>query len=135
MPETAQTTRSCPACGLMEISHVINGGGKEQFVGDKCVHAYGLLQHTHDALGDWNTEHATIVDQRGQDYFVTTTKNTGLFRRDTLEQSTCNLVSLVGADTVHRRKGSRGNLFTKFTRKASASTGVRRTQSSHSLAR
>ncbi|MBR8165589.1 hypothetical protein KDW98_31110 [Burkholderia vietnamiensis] len=84
----------------------------EQFVCDKCGHQTDKRPSTPEALAAWNTERAEIVDGGGtESFFVTTTKNTSQSQRDTLEEIIRNLAPLVGADTVHRRTGSRGGVF------------------------
>ncbi|RIV48794.1 hypothetical protein D2W70_21635 [Burkholderia pseudomallei] len=63
-------------------------------------------------MAAWNTERAEIVDEcRPESFFVNTTKNTSQSQRDALEEIIRNLAPLVGADTVHRRTGSRGGVF------------------------
>jgi len=43
--------------------------------------------------------------------FATTTENTGLSQRETLEQTLCNLAAVLGAEEVHRIANSRGSIF------------------------
>jgi len=49
--------------------------------------------------------------QTGQGWFSTTTKNTGLSQRETLEEVIANLASALGIETIHKQIGSRGNYF------------------------
>ncbi|GAB3669662.1 hypothetical protein GCM10028813_53530 [Ramlibacter alkalitolerans] len=43
--------------------------------------------------------------------FFTTTKNTDLNQRDTLEEAVINLATLLGAEVVHKRQNTRGTFF------------------------
>lgn len=46
-----------------------------------------------------------------RNYFVTTTKNTAISQRETLEEVIVNLATALGAEIVHRQLGSRGAYF------------------------
>ena len=46
-----------------------------------------------------------------QGWFTTTTKNTDLSQRETLEEVIVNLASFLGAKTIYKRTGSRGGVF------------------------
>jgi len=46
-----------------------------------------------------------------QGWFGTTTKNTDLSQRETLEEIMVNLATLLGAKTIHKQLGSRGGYF------------------------
>ncbi|RAR56453.1 hypothetical protein C7401_119102 [Paraburkholderia unamae] len=84
----------------------------EHFVCGKCGHQSAKATSTHEALADWNTERAEIVDARSSgSCFVTTTKITSQSQRATLEEIIRNLAPLVGADTMHRETGSLGGVF------------------------
>ena len=109
--DISQRLLPCKRCGSTEVTHVDNIS-YEQFVCDKCEHQTDRRASTSEALAAWNTERAEIVDLRGtESFFVTTTKNTSQSQRDTLEEIIRNLAPLVGADTVHRKTGSRGGVF------------------------
>jgi hypothetical protein len=45
--------------------------------------------------------------------FVTSTKNTGLSQRETLEEALVNLATLAGASAILRQHNSRGSTFYK----------------------
>ena len=47
----------------------------------------------------------------GRGYFVTTTKNTAISQRETLEEVIVNLATALGAEIVHKQLGSRGAYF------------------------
>ena len=56
---------------------------------------------------------ATIVQPPRDDAkrFYTTTKNTDLRQRETLEEALANLAGLAGASVVHKRQNARGTYF------------------------
>lgn len=47
----------------------------------------------------------------GTGWFASTTKNTSISQRETLEQIIINLSSLLGAEEIYKRENSRGNTF------------------------
>lgn len=47
----------------------------------------------------------------GRGYFVTTTKNTAISQRKTLEEVIVNLATALGAEIVHKQLGARGAYF------------------------
>ncbi|WP_157667653.1 hypothetical protein [Comamonas serinivorans] len=47
----------------------------------------------------------------GRGYFITTTKNTAIPQRETLEEGIVNLVTALGAEVIHKQLGSRGAYF------------------------
>ena len=102
----------CRACGLSQVTHV-SLGSTEQFQCDKCGHKTRPYSHLRDAVMAWNSVQAAIVappEDAGRT-FVTTTQNTSLSQRDTLEEIISNLAPLVGANTVFRRMNSRYSHF------------------------
>ena len=47
----------------------------------------------------------------GRGYFVTTTKNTAISQRETLEEVIVNLATALGEEIIHKQLGSRGAYF------------------------
>lgn len=102
----------CRACGQSAATHISLGSG-ESFQCGKCGHTTKTYILLSDAVIAWNCQQAAIVaaPSDGGRYFATSTKNTSLPQRDTLEEIICNLAPLVGANTVHRRESARGGVF------------------------
>lgn len=51
------------------------------------------------------------VPETEQNWFGTTTKNTNLSQRETLEEIIINLSSLIGAKEIHKAENARGSFF------------------------
>ncbi|MCW0217035.1 MAG: hypothetical protein OJI67_01820 [Prosthecobacter sp.] len=47
----------------------------------------------------------------GRGYFITTTKNTAISQRETLEEVIVNLATALGVEVIHKQLGSRGAFF------------------------